>query len=279
MQPVASISPELCRRLRFLFSDIDDTMTDEGLLPASSLEAMWKLSEAGVKVVPVTGRPAGWCDHIARMWPVEAVVGENGAFYFSYDRAARRMHRVYVLPEEERRAGEALLERARDRILAEVPEAAIAADQPFRLYDLAVDFAEDVGPLSEEQIDRICAVLEEVGLRYKISSIHVNAWAGDYDKVGCMRMLLERETRGGTELAGDSRKAGAALEAAVADSIFIGDSPNDEPAFAAFPAAIGVANVRDFLSRMQTPPAYVTESRGARGFAEAVDTILARRSR
>jgi hypothetical protein len=273
MEPVSEIPPGLCSRLRFLFSDIDDTMTDEGLLPASSMTAMWRLHEAGVKVIPVTGRPAGWCDHIARMWPVEAVVGENGAFYFSYDRAARRMHRIYVLPEEDRRAGEALLERARERILSEVPEAAIAADQPFRLYDLAVDFAEDVGPLSDEQIDRICAVLDDVGLHYKISSIHVNAWAGDYDKVGCMKMLLDRETRG--DAASEPDRGGT--EAALADSIFIGDSPNDEPAFAAFPSSVGVANVRDFLSRMKTPPAYVTDARGARGFAEAVDTILARR--
>jgi hypothetical protein len=265
VEPLSAIPAESCRSLRYLFSDIDDTMTDDGLLPASSLDAMWRLREAGVKVVPVTGRPAGWCDHIARMWPVEAVVGENGAFYFAYDRGERRMHRVYVLPEEERKAGEALLERARERILAEVPEAAIAADQPFRLYDLAVDFAEDVGPLNDEQIDRICAVLEEVGLRYKISSIHVNAWAGDYDKVGSMRMLLARD-------------AAVPAEQALAESVFIGDSPNDEPAFAAFPSSIGVANVRDFISRLTSPPAYVTEARGARGFAEAVDTILRRRA-
>ncbi|MFP4565690.1 MAG: HAD-IIB family hydrolase [Spirochaetaceae bacterium] len=265
MEPISAIAPELCRRLRYLFSDIDDTMTDEGLLPASSLEAMWRLHEAGVKVVPVTGRPAGWCDHIARMWPVDAVVGENGAFYFSYDRAERRMHRVYVLPEEDRLAGLARLEEARRRVLEEVPEAAIAADQPFRLYDLAVDFAEDVGPLADAQIDRICAVLEEVGLNYKISSIHVNAWAGDYDKVGCMRLLLERD-------------AAVSVAQAHAESVFIGDSPNDEPAFAAFSSSIGVANVRDFAPRLTTPPAYVTEARGARGFAEAVDTILARRA-
>ena len=264
MQPLSTIPDELCSRLRYLFTDIDDTMTDRGLLPASSLEAMWKLYEAGVRVVPVTGRPAGWCDHIARMWPVEAVVGENGAFYFSYDRHERRMHRVYVLPDEERNKGRSLLETARKRVLEEVPEAAIAADQPFRLYDIAVDFAEDVGPLSDAQVDRICSVMEDVGLHYKISSIHVNAWYGDYDKVGCMRFLLQRDASG-------------ALADALEESVFIGDSPNDEPAFAAFPASIGVANVSDFLSRMKTPPAYITEARGARGFAEAVDTILARR--
>ncbi|MFP4613005.1 MAG: HAD-IIB family hydrolase [Spirochaetaceae bacterium] len=264
MDSVSAIPADTCRGLRYLFCDIDDTMTDDGLLPTSSLQSLWRLGEAGLKVVPVTGRPAGWCDHIARMWPVDAVVGENGAFYFSYDREERRMHRVYVLPEQERLAGMSLLERARERVLCEVPEAAIAADQPFRLYDLAIDFAEDVGPLGDEALDRICGILGELGLHYKISSIHVNAWAGNYDKVGCMRMLLERD-------------AGAPVSEAVVRSMFIGDSPNDEPAFRAFPVSIGVANVRDFLSRMSSPPAYVTEARGARGFAEAVDTILSKR--
>ncbi len=51
----------------------------QGLRPTS---AIWKLKEAGKVVVPITGRPAGWCDHIARMRPVDAIVGENGAFYF-----------------------------------------------------------------------------------------------------------------------------------------------------------------------------------------------------
>ncbi|MFO8063745.1 MAG: HAD-IIB family hydrolase [Spirochaetota bacterium] len=264
MDSIREIPAGLCAGLRYLFADIDDTMTTDGLLPASSLDAMWRLQAAGVRVVPVTGRPAGWCDHIARMWPVEAVVGENGAFYFSYDRVAKRMHRIYVLPEEQRREGVELLERARERVLSEVPQAAIAADQPFRLYDLAVDFAEDVGPLADEEINRICRILEEVGLHYKISSIHVNAWYGDYDKVGCMRLLLERDSE-------------ADAQQALERSLFIGDSPNDEPAFRAFPASVGVANVRDFLSRMTSPPTYVTESRGARGFAEAVDTILSRR--
>ena len=98
--------PAAARRdIRVVFTDIDDTLTTDGRLTARAYDALEALQAAGILVVPITGRPAGWCDHIARMWPVDAVVGENGAFYFRYDRLARRMTRRFDQPEA-LRAGE-----------------------------------------------------------------------------------------------------------------------------------------------------------------------------
>ena len=134
--------------LSWLFTDIDDTLTTDGMLPDSSYRALWDLSRAGISVVPVTGRPAGWCDHIARMWPVAAVVGENGAFYYSYDRERRKMTRGVLRGP----AGWAWptargCRRLPQRVLREVPGTALAADQPFRISDFAIDYCEDVPPL------------------------------------------------------------------------------------------------------------------------------------
>ena len=81
MRPLAELD---ARGIRALLFDIDETLTTEGKLTAQAYAALERLHAAGKKVVAVTGRPAGWCDHIARMWPVDAVVGENGAFYFFY---------------------------------------------------------------------------------------------------------------------------------------------------------------------------------------------------
>jgi hydroxymethylpyrimidine pyrophosphatase-like HAD family hydrolase len=83
------------RQIRFVLCDIDDTLTFQRRLPASAYSALEQMQQAGLFVIPVTGRAAGWCDHIARMWPVDAVVGENGAFYFRYDDALRQMNRHY----------------------------------------------------------------------------------------------------------------------------------------------------------------------------------------
>jgi HAD superfamily hydrolase (TIGR01484 family) len=257
MQPAAAMPVAVRRAVRAVLLDIDDTLTTDGRLTASAYGALERLAAAGLRVVPVTGRPAGWCDMIARFWPVDAVVGENGAFWFRYDRHARRMHRRLFLAGDVRPRLEAL---GRE-ILAAVPGAAIAADQPYRLADLAIDFAEDAGPLPPAEIDRIMALFAAAGATAKVSSIHVNGWFGDWDKLTTARRLLEEEF--GMDVARDR------------DAIlFVGDSPNDEPMFAFFPNAVGVANVRRFAPRMAALPAWVTEREAGAGFVELAGFLL-----
>jgi HAD superfamily hydrolase (TIGR01484 family) len=264
-RPVAAIPADACRRLSWFFTDIDDTITTDGLLPDASYAALWALHRAGIRVVPVTGRPAGWCDHIARMWPVAGVVGENGALRYSYDRGQRRMRRRYVMPVEEAAANRSRLERIARRVLREVPGTGVAADQPFRLFDYAIDFCEDVPALPLESVDAVCAVLREEGAAYKVSSIHVNYWFGSFDKVGGMKDFL-------------AETAGERFEEAREAMAFSGDSPNDEPMFREVPLSIGVGNIRRFLDRLEHRPAYVTEADSAEGFREAVDGILGKRA-
>ncbi|MBI2897507.1 MAG: HAD-IIB family hydrolase [Deltaproteobacteria bacterium] len=252
-----------CRELRGVFCDIDDTLTSGGRLPAAAFAALWRLREAGLSVVPVTGRPAGWCDHLARMWPVDAVVGENGAFYFAMGPTG--MVRRWVQDEATREASRRKLDDLAARILAVVPEVRVAADQFCRASDLAIDFCEDVPAAGLEAIDRVLAIFAEAGASAKVSSIHVNGWFGDFDKLTTVR-LVSREV------------LGVDLQAERERFLFVGDSPNDDPAFAFFPVSAGVANIQGFLPRMSHPPAYVARREGGEGFAEIVDAILGSRS-
>src|SRR5438105_10874913 len=155
MRSLAEFPAAARRAIRFVLADIDDTLTTGGRLTAAAYGALERLAGRGYRVVPVTGRPAGWCDLIARFWPVDAVIGENGAFYFRYDHAARTMTRRFWLSDEEREAAGRRLARLGEEIVAAVPGARIAADQPFRVADLAIDFAEDTGPLPPAEVDRI----------------------------------------------------------------------------------------------------------------------------
>ena len=168
--------------LRWVLTDIDDTLTSDGRLPAAAYAALEALDDAGIAVVPVTGRPAGWCDAIARHWPVAGVVGENGALWYALDRGARRMLRWQAQPEAERRLRRARLEALAEAAMAAVPGSAIAADQPFRLFDMAIDFCEDAGPLGLDAAEAIARVFRAGGAEAKVSSIHVNAWIGAWDK-------------------------------------------------------------------------------------------------
>ncbi len=255
--PVEQMPAETCRGIRAVFCDIDDTLTTHGLLPGRAYSALWAARDAGLLVVPVTGRPAGWCDHIARMWPVAAVVGENGALAFSMDRG--KIQRIYS-PREP--GAQDKLDAIRRQVLTEVPGCKVAADQAYREYDLAIDFCEEVPALDDEAVDRIVAIYAEHGATVKVSSIHVNGWFGDFDKLSmCQRCC--------PELLGFDLDPGRAT--------FVGDSPNDEPMFAHFPHAVGVANVKRFVARMEHLPQYVTGLEGGEGFAEFVGVLLAGR--
>src|SRR5215471_18075734 len=147
VQPLATMPDATRRAIRGVFTDIDDTLSTHGRIGAASYAAMERLHEAGRLVIPITGRPAGWCDHIARMWPIDAVVGENGAFYMHHDDAARKLVRRFALDETTRRANRDRLATIGKRILAEVPGCALASDQRYRESDLAIDYCEDVAPL------------------------------------------------------------------------------------------------------------------------------------
>ena len=241
--------------------DIDDTLTTDGQLTPEAYAALGRLRDAAKIVVAITGRPAGWCDHIARMWPVTGVVGENGAFWMRYDHGARKLLRRFLVPDAERAAQRARLDAIAQRILREVPGCAPASDQRYREADVAIDFREDVAPLPGEAIDRIVALMEAEGMTAKVSSIHVNGWFGRYDKLGMTRTFL-------------AEACGVDLDADPDRFVFAGDSPNDAPMFAFFPRSVGVANVRDQIDRIATPPAYVTRQRGGSGFVELVDHLL-----
>ena len=264
MRPLASLAEAARARVRGVLADIDDTLTTDGRLTAEAYAALARLHEAGFVVVPITGRPAGWCDHIARMWPVDAVVGENGALYMRYDAAGRRLVRRFAVDDETRRANRVRLAAIGAKILAAVPGTALASDQLYREADLAVDFCEDVPPLPRTAIDRVVALMEAEGMTAKVSSIHVNGWFGAYDKLAMTKTLF-------------AEAFAIDLDRERDRFVFAGDSPNDAPMFAYFPHSVGVANVRAFADRIATLPAYVTEREAGAGFAELADLLLAAR--
>lgn len=264
MKPLDQLTPDRLKHARILLTDIDDTITSEGQLEADAYSALHRLKAAGFAIVPVTGRPAGWCDHIARMWPVDGVIGENGAFYFVYDREQKKMRQVFWTDRSEMQRNRIRLDALGTDILTSVPGCGLASDQPYRLADLAVDFCEDVSPLPEADVERILAKFQAAGAIAKVSSIHVNGWFGDYDKLTMTRRFLVDEF--GLD--------DADIDTAV---VFSGDSPNDAPMFGAFPLSVGVANVRDLMHRISQPPAFVTAGHSGKGFAELADHLLAAR--
>lgn len=261
MRPLDSMPQSTRGAIRGVLTDIDDTLSNHGRIGADVYGALERLRAGGKLVIPITGRPAGWCDHIARTWPVDAVVGENGAFYMFHDARRRKLVRRFALADAERQANRARFGAIGERILREVPGSALASDQRYRESDLAIDYCEDVPPLARSAVDRIVALMEAEGMTARISSIHVNGWFGRYDKLAMTRTLL-------------AEVFAVDLDAERERFVFIGDSPNDAPMFEFFPNAVGVANVRVFADRIATLPAYVTRYDAGNGFVELADSLL-----
>jgi len=244
-----------------VFFDIDGTFTTSGKIHAVAYEALWELKDSGLRVVPITGRPAGWCDHIARMWPVDGIVGENGALYFWFDEGERKLKKRFLDPEDVRAEKRQRLSRIRDEILAKVPGTAMASDQLYRETDLAIDYCEDVRPLDRRAVERICEIFRKHGATCKVASIHVNGWFGDYDKLGMTKTFVKE-------------RWGLDLDVNKERFLFCGDSPNDEPMFQYFPYTAGVKNILNFADRMSHLPAFIAPLEGGEGFAEIVETLL-----
>ncbi|CAM5786974.1 HAD family hydrolase [Castellaniella caeni] len=246
-----------------IFTDVDDTLTHRGRLSARTLDALARLAEAGVRVVPVTGGCAGWCDHLVRAWPVAAVIGESGAFRFRMRRDGG-LERRFVRPLNALRADQQRLLAIAHQAIERVPAARLALDQDYRLVDVAVDHAQDIPPLPREQVRVLIDTFQAAGAHARASSIHVNAWFGEHDKATMARQVLEQDFAITTDRA--------------ARVLFIGDAPNDETMFGETALTFGVANIRPHLASMAHTPRWVCEAAYGDGFVEMADYVLAARA-
>ena len=241
--------------------DIDDTFSSDGKILSSTFNSLWRLKDAGYKLIPVTGRPAGWCDHIARFWPVDAVVGENGAFVFYMDQGKRK--RFDVLSFKEIKAAKNSLKNLGEKIKNEFPKSQWASDQEYREFDLAIDFCEDVTAWSKEDINKLVDLCETEKAIAKVSSIHVNTWYGIYDKQTTFDKWMSEI---GENLLGFPFKKD--------EWIYIGDSPNDEPAFKFFSKSVGVSNLKNFEDKLKTFPTWICDYPSGKGFEQMVNLLL-----
>jgi HAD superfamily hydrolase (TIGR01484 family) len=263
MRKLSECDVRVFANVEAILSDIDDTLTLNGKLPAVAYAALEALRDDGIKTVAITGRPAGWCDLIARQWPVDGVVGENGAFYFRYDQGARRMIRRFLRSDEERRRDRAKLMEWFEAVQKTHPAIRLAADQDFRISDIAIDVREDVQPLSDDEVTAVMAELAVFGATVKLSSIHINAWIGAFDKLSMSKLYLADEL--------------GIPETALRERVlYIGDSPNDEPMFRELTLTVAVKNIEDYIFRLKHMPAFITEAPGGLGFAEMVRVLRQR---
>ena len=271
MQDVTHWSPP--GGLAGIFTDIDDTLTTDGAITADALAALGDLKAAGLHLIAITGRPVGWSAPFAAAWPVDAIVAENGAVALlpenkdknglNRPRGARRQLRKTYQQDAATRARQyARMQEVLAAIEAQVPGAHRAQDSDGRECDIAIDHGEFTH-LPQNAINACVAIMRAAGMNATVSSIHINGWYGDHDKLQGARWIVR-------ELLGRE------LDAEIERWVYVGDSTNDERMFEHFPLSVGVANIAGFLPQLQPPPCYVTQGERGAGFAELVSKILSK---
>jgi HAD superfamily hydrolase (TIGR01484 family) len=259
------------QRLIGVFTDIDDTLTTQGSITPDALGALDDLKAAGLHVIPITGRPVGWCEPFVQgavSWPVDAIVAENGSTaLFRYQIGLQppsdmpeQLSKLYQQGVTTRAANQARMQAVAAQVLRDVPGAMLSQDSPGRETDMAIDHSE-FSHLSPDQIARVVAIMQAAGMTATVSSIHINGWFGSHNKLdgACwiVQQLWKRD-----------------LKAEMDRWVYVGDSTNDQLMFQHFPHSIGVANIRRFEAQLQHFPRYVTHSERGAGFAEVARCIL-----
>lgn len=239
---------------KVIFTDVDDTLTYEGVLPERTFAALHALKASGFIVVPVTGASAGWCDCLIKTWPIEYVIGENGALTFQKNEQGI-VSSHFANSAETAAQNLDRLKKIGDELRTKYPDIQYTQDQNFRLTDIAFDIGQAV-TIQDAMAEEATTWLRGQGVQAHRSSIHINVWIGDHSKSsGAMSWLNQRNM-------------------SVSDCLFIGDSPNDESMFEQFPLCVGVANIERFLKSMEHVPIYITKGEGGNGFVDLANVLL-----
>ena len=254
-RPFSEFTP---RGVRGVLTDIDDTLTTAGAITPDALQALGRLKAAGLPVIAITGRPMGWSEPFARVWPLDAIVAENGAV--ALFRSGDGLNIEYAQDENTRRANGLRLAQVAERILREVPGATLARDSAGRVTDIAIDHAE-FAQLPAARIEQVVALMREEGMNATVSSIHINGWFGAHDKLSGARWIVQR-------------LLGRELDAESAHWVYVGDSTNDQLMFGHFARSVGVANLLDFAAELVVWPSFITQQPRGAGFAEVAAALL-----
>lgn len=248
---------ELRGPVRALFSDVDGTMTTGERVEASTYEALERLGAAGIPVIMVTGRPAGFGSAFMKMTGCLACIAENGGVTFV--REGRKVVKHYgvpaaSLPEWRRRMSDAAVD-----VTSKVPGARLSSDSKYREVDLAIDWNEEVS-LSRHDAEAVVSLLQKAGFAAVRSSVHVNFGPPHFDKLSACAQVVKRVLGGNTD--------------DLAPYVYVGDALNDAPMFGGFPTSVGVANIKTWWDELAHKPAYLTERPEGAGLRELVAHLL-----
>jgi len=259
-------------RLYGVLTDVDGTLTLHGQLRASTYEALWSLHHSGLKIIPVTGRSAAWGHMMLHQWPIDAVIAESGGLAMwrvnpsgdlvTADQLDRQGFQLEIQYFGDISARKDLVSLA-EQWMSHYPPLCWASDQSQRLVDIAIDWSEQV-KAPRDVVTRFIEQCHKEGYRARASNVHINAWAGQFDKASSSLNLLKK-------LFDHDRQR------AQSSWFFVGDAPNDESMFANFPHHVAVQGPEHFQGHVEHMPKRYASAQASAGFeawAQAIQRAI-----
>lgn len=250
-----ALSPDILRNIQLVATDMDGTLTADGLFTSDLMRAFEALAQKGIAVMIVTGRSAGWVSGLVHYLPVVGAIAENGGIYID-----KQDPTPIVLPDiprmsQHRERLAKVFQRLRDRY----PHLTPASDNDYR----ATDWTFDVAGLDAEDLawmQRTCAA-NTMGFTYSTVQCHLKV-ARQNKADGLTRLLKSRFSH-----------------LTPSQIVTVGDSPNDESLFDRdyFPYSVGVANVAHYLPMLAHTPLCITSAPEVQGFIELSNQLIAAR--
>lgn len=243
-------SEEEKKRIQYVISDVDDTITSNGRISPFTLGALYSLRRKEKNTFLVTGGSYGWGDCYMRQWPVDGVIAESGAVLFVRDEddSVQALFNPII--------NQAEVIKKKNELLKKTEGLPLSSDQPARLFDIAYD----KNKMDEAEIKVLKNILSFSGAYYSESSIHINAWFGDYNKLSAVKYFLSKVYK---------IKENDLLN----KGIYVGDSFNDQELFGYFPTSIGMHSVEEKRNEFKTLPLYITEEGSGLGFCSVVEAL------
>ena len=249
--PLSPLNQSTLSNIRLIASDVDGTLTHNGKFSTNFISTLLDLQSAGIKVLLVTGRSAGWVSALVNYLPVAGAIAENGGLFLQPN---GQQDLLSSIPNISRHR--ILLENTFHQIKQLFPNLQTSTDNHFRI----TDWTFDVNDLSANDIQAISSQCQQMGWSFTYSNVQCHIKPPHQDKATGLDAVLNNHF---PEL--NSQQV-----------LTIGDSPNDEAMFnpAKFPISVGVANVRHYQDKMLHLPKYMTHASEFAGFQELAQLLL-----
>lgn len=237
--------------IRLIASDVDGTLTKQEKFTASLLEAILKLEQAGIPLLLVTGRSAGWVDALRYYLPVAGAIAENGGVYLGNSGNIQLLSSITDTTTHRQKLADTFY-----KLKQQFPQLQESVDNCFRI----TDWTFDVMGLTKADLKEIALLCQKWGWSFTYSTVQCHIKPLQQDKAEGLQQVLHQHFP----------------QIQPKQVLTLGDSPNDQSLFdyKLFPQSVGVANVLAYSDLMENLPNYVTTKFEVEGFGELVDYLL-----